>query len=384
MKSLIKSETKRIFGKNILILVTIIITFTTLYVGVSNYIKYEVKSYENNNYSSRENLKISKKKGKKVILDEKFILSLKNRKLDDILLYKNIDDILIKNLNIAGYSELTETKVKNFYNTRLSIIKDKIMMRGYPNYTEDDINNTLIKANKLDPVPMKYSEGWKNINRTLGVIIPLIMILISIIILPVFGEVDKYNMTEMFLTTKYGDFELRVSKIIAALKISFTIFAIGIISTIIVNGLLFGLEGFNLPIQNNPIYFFSVHNISYFQQFLINISLSIVGIIFLVGFILFFSSITKSFLFTGMITVFFWGVMFLLEQLNNFKIDHNFTNFLPYKITDFYNHYNSNEIYKFLGVRYNSITWTISLSLLLGILFIISSYFIYDRNNFNR
>lgn len=69
--------------------------------------------------------------------------------------------------------------------------------------------------------------------------------------------------------------------------------------------------------------------------------------------------------------------MFVFEMLKDYEINHYFANFLPIKMTDFTMHYNANDIYKIFDNRYNSIIWTIMVTILISLILFILSYLIY-------
>ncbi|QQK08321.1 hypothetical protein [Miniphocaeibacter halophilus] len=378
MKSLIRAERKRVLNRNIFILIIAIITLFSVISGLMGLNAYKVDYGNKILYTAKENLRRSKKESKYTFLDKEFISSLKDKNIDNIQFYKNIDKILVKNYDLISYSELTESRAKDFYNKRLINIKKNLEGDTEKDYSKKDIKYLLQKANKTKkPIQMDYAEGWKNINRDLGTLILLLIIISSIVILQIFGKIDKFNMDELSRATRKGNMELSIAKVIVAIKISLIIYFTGILILLIVNGIIYGFEGFSMPIQSNPTYLYSVFKINYLQQFLINISLGLVALLFLVGFVLFVTAVTKNLLTGGVITVFFWALLFVFEMLKDYEINHYFANFLPIKMTDFTMHYNANDIYKVFDNRYNSIIWTIMVTILISIILFILSYLIY-------
>lgn len=378
MKSLIRAESKRVLNRNIFILIIVIIILFSIISGLMGLNSYKVISGNKILYTAKENLRRSKKESKYTFLDKEFISSLKDKKIDNIQFYKNIDKILVKNYDLISYSELTESRAKDFYNKRLINIKKNLEGDGEKDYSKKDIKYLLQKANKIKkPIQMDYAEGWKNINRDLGMLVLLLIIISSIVILQIFGKIDKFNMDELSRTTRKGKMELSIAKVIVAIKISLIIYFTGILILLIVNGIIYGFEGFSMSIQSNPTYLYSIFKINYLQQFLINVSLGLVALLFMVGFVLFVTAVTKNLLIGGVITVFFWALMFVFEMLKDYEINHYFANFLPIKMTDFTMHYNANDIYKIFDNRYNSIIWTIMVTILISLILFILSYLIY-------
>lgn len=378
MKSLIRAESKRVLNRNIFILIIVIIILFSVIAGLVGLNSYKVISGNKILYTAKENLRRSKKESKYTFLDKEFISSLKDKKIDNIQFYKNIDKILVKNYDLISYSELTESRAKDFYNKRLINIKKNLEGDGEKDYSKKDIKYLLQKANKIKkPIQMDYAEGWKNINRDLGMLVLLLIIISSIVILQIFGKIDKFNMDELSRTTRKGKMELSIAKVIVAIKISLIIYFTGILILLIVNGIIYGFEGFSMSIQSNPTYLYSIFKINYLQQFLINVSLGLVALLFMVGFVLFVTAVTKNLLIGGVITVFFWALMFVFEMLKDYEINHYFANFLPIKMTDFTMHYNANDIYKIFDNRYNSIIWTIMVTILISLILFILSYLIY-------
>lgn len=378
MKSLIRAESKRVLNRNIFILIIVIIILFSVIAGLVGLNSYKVISGNKILYTAKENLRRSKKESKYTFLDKEFISSLKDKKIDNIQFYNNIDKILVKNYDLISYSELTESRAKDFYNKRLINIKKNLEGDREKDYSKKDIKYLLQKANKIKkPIQMDYAEGWKNINRDLGMLVLLLIIISSIVILQIFGKIDKFNMDELSRTTRKGKMELSIAKVIVAIKISLIIYFTGILILLIVNGIIYGFEGFSMSIQSNPTYLYSIFKINYLQQFLINVSLGLVALLFMVGFVLFVTAVTKNLLIGGVITVFFWALMFVFEMLKDYEINHYFANFLPIKMTDFTMHYNANDIYKILDNRYNSIIWTIMVTILMSLILFILSYLIY-------
>ncbi|MCH5344847.1 MAG: hypothetical protein J1E64_12490 [Acetatifactor sp.] len=131
----------------------------------------------------------------------------------------------------------------------------------------------------------------------------------------------------------------------------------------------FGLKGWNQCIQSNVKTFFSLYNITNLQQFLLNVMIGLVALLFVVSFLLLVTVIMEKIMTSAVVFVFFWILLLLFDQMYLWPVNHYFANFMPLRMTTFSHYYVGNEIYRIFGSSLSCMAWSVTLSgLLAGIM----------------
>lgn len=382
MRSVANIERKRILNRKVLIVISILIIGFSIVTAVSNLNNYNIYDQTGEvEISGWGNIKESKKKEHNSVLDENTLQDIVDRKDKSKYVY-NSSNVRIANSVYMDkkLSELTKDDIKNFYDSRNGIINDMIGNSGQINgeLTEVQINHFMKSSNSVKtPIEIGYAEGWKNLNNDMIDFVPLILGLISILILPIFGEDPKIKMTELYTSTDKGKNILVKSRILAGLQTGTLIYVLSMIVFSLSKLIVFGFQGGYLPIQSNAKFFFSIRNISYFQQYLLNFTIGFVAMLFIVAIVMLFTAITRQIVAGGVILAFLWIIMTMMPPVG--LINRYFVNFLPYKMTDFNSYYLDNEIYNIFGGVLNKSTLVIIVSLVLMVIFIGIAFVISNR-----
>ena len=195
---------------------------------------------------------------------------------------------------------------------------------------------------------------------------PVLLILISVLLLPLFGIDPKSNMTELYRSTKYGKVPLDHARVLAAYIIGAFLYLSGIVLHFVIKMAPFGLIGWNQCIQSNVKTFFSLYNITNLQQFLLNVMIGLAALLFVVSFLLFVTVIMEKIMTSAVIFVFFWILLLLFEQMYLWPVNHYFANFMPLRMTSFSHYYVGNEIYRVFGSSLSCMKWCVLVAVLLS------------------
>ena len=377
MREIIRVERKRILNLRSFLLISIVILIFSLLNSKKSLEKYNV--YDSSGtiiISSKENLRESRLKKHNLILNKKTLKEVVDRKDTSRYLYNfNLVRLVSFNYKDKKVDELTENDIEKFYRQRISNLRN-YLEENLIYYTDKDIGYLISKGKELKtPLKTGYSEGWKNLNNDMADFTLIILGVISIIILPLFTHDQKTKMKELYVSTKYGKRTLVKCRIVAGIQVGVIIYSIGLFIFSLSKLMAFGIRGFNLPIQNNINNFLSTYNITYLQQYLINILIGFIAMLLMISIIYLFTILVEQILSGGVLILSFWAMMNMLPK-NIFSLNHYFANFLPYKMTDFNHYYMNNEVYTILGKTIPNIICVIIVSFIFFILFTILTMFI--------
>lgn len=378
MRDIIQIEKRRVLNSKLKVILLILFLIYSIIMGISLLKNYDVYDNEGNKIiSARENLK--KSKDKYAMLDEKIMKDLVNGKDKSKYLYnKNLLILLTLDDAVEKVESIDKKLINDFYKNRLVNLKSELK-RAF-SYTDNEITWIYDKAKKIDnPMKVGYSEGWKNLNNDLKYTVPIILIIVSLVVLQIFGEEPKVKMTELYKTTQYGKNTLLKSRAIAGIELGLTIYICGIFIFSLVYFVIFGVKGFDIPIQNSYTFFYSSYNITFFEQYLINVGIGLISTLLIISFVYLFTSFSKDLLIGLVLTSFLWVTMLIVPR-NFVNVNHNFSNFLPYKMTDFSEFYITNEIYTVFGkVVYAPVLISV-VSIILILVMISLSYVLLSRD----
>lgn len=99
-----------------------------------------------------------------------------------------------------------------------------------------------------EPYEYGYHEGWKTIFNCIE-LLALPIIAICICIAPIFSGEYQCGADNIILSSKYGKSKLILAKVLAAFIFSFIVYTINILVGLGIILILFGVGGWNLPIQ---------------------------------------------------------------------------------------------------------------------------------------
>lgn len=219
----------------------------------------------------------------------------KDRILVDVADLPIVDMIVqVYGMDWSGIEDVSE---KQFYQDRMDIIR-----------SAGEETNSL-----SEPIQLGYAEGWKNVNSGMSQCVIMVLVLISIVLVPIFNEDQTLGVDSLVKSTKYGTHKLNKIRIFNAFQISTLLYVVAVAIYVTPIFLMYSFEGADLPIQSNPQYFLSTVEVSYFQQFLINLLIGYVAVSLMTGITLLVSTFVTH-IYTGYaILLFIMGVSYAIQ-----------------------------------------------------------------------
>ncbi|WP_061320669.1 ABC transporter permease [Clostridium botulinum] len=226
-----------------------------------------------------------------------------------------ISDVL-KEANPLFYNEKFDKRPHDFKGYKLNELnKDlkELKKAGKENtyeYKNKDKANNMYK--KLSEPKFFHTESWNYIDGyVIDSNIAIIVIMLLLGVSPIFSEEYKTKVSTIILSSKRGRSECVRAKILASIIYAvFIAFICNFISTILITK-IYGIEGFNAPMQCLYELSCSPYNFTISQFFIRLFFMSLIGSILFVLLILIVSNITKS----SMITFFISGFIFVFPMV---------------------------------------------------------------------
>ena len=369
MIEIIKIESKRILSKEKFLLFLVIVF---LFSACSTYIslrRYMVLDIDGIAVTWQENLAHARKSLQGKNIDRELIDSVQQQENFIYVDENSLDEIVRLNYEGKAVRELTDEEASSFYQTRLSRIRTMLEENQYIQYTQEEEEHFLQKAKELSEIPFGYAEGWKTLNRDMGTFVSLLFIVISVLLLPLFGTDPKVSMNELYRSSKYGKIPLDTARILTAFIVGAALYALGMVLFFAIKMIPFGLDGGNQYIQSNMMTFFSLYNITYMQQYFINVAIGFIALLFIVCLLLLITVVMEKIMNSAVVFAFFWIMLLLFDQMYLWQVNHYFANFMPLRLTAFSHYYTGNEVYRIFGFSLSVLSWSILLSgLLAGIM----------------
>lgn len=376
MREVIRVERKRVFNQKRFLILSVLVLAFSIFSSISSLKNYNIYDSSGNILLSyKDNLKESKLNKHNTVLDTESLKDVVDRKDKSNYLYNsNMARYLIINFNEKNFEEITYEDINNFYNRRMLNIKDNLG-KSLTKFTDDQKKYILDKSEKIQgSIQTGYAEGWKNLNNDMTDFVPVILGIISAITLPVFAEDPKTKMKELLITTKDGKRTLIKARLIAGFEIGIMVYVVSMLIFSFLELLVLGVKGYNLPIQNSINYFLSAYNITYIQQYFLNVMTGFIALLLILSITFLFTVIVEQILSGASLLVFLWIIMIVLPH--NFVITHYFSNFLPYNMTNFNKYYIGNEVYTILGRTIPSILWVMIVSFIFFIIITVTTIII--------
>lgn len=269
----------------------------------------------------------------------------------------NIEKLVALNYPDKKAGDLSDEEINSFFENRLRTIKRRLDESSNFNYTESEKDRFMEKAGELTGLKAGFSEGWKNLNHDMGSFIPLCLIMISIIIMPLFADDAQTKMKELGQSTKNGKKRLDLARITTAFGVGSILYFVAVISYFFIKMIPFGFSGGGEYIQSSEDTFFSVFHITYAEQFMWNCIRGYIALIFVVSMTILISVLMERIMAGIVVVSFYWILLFIMEKMISFEVNHVFANFMPLRLSgskDFYTH---NEIYRFAGKTFDAMIW---------------------------
>ena len=364
MRSIICAEWKRILPFWICILFLLVIFAYTVY---DNRLEKDRYTYVDDNGDLIDGGIVLKEARQHK--DGSEIESILLQSINGSLAKGSLDFVKAQNFSYMNYGrqieELTIDEINYFCQKRLSHIYQGLEESSTVLYSRQELASLMEEANRMSTIVIGYAEGWSSLNRGMENFVPFLILGISIILIPLFGEDARTNMNEFILASKWGRMPLNLSRIITAYGAGSLLYLCGISEYTFMKFLAFGCEGGNLPIQSDESMFFSIYSLSYMQQFFRNCCVGYLALLVTISFTLLICILVKKMLVCSAILCFFWIFLFVGEQMNLYVTNHWFFNFMPYRMTRFGHYYLENDIYRIAGISMSSMTWTICVALVI-------------------
>ena len=327
---IIRLECKRMMGRMVLLGFVVFVLAVSVYDSHRSLDRYNL--YEELRITWKDNLSEAKKASEGLTLDRECMEALrKDANRYGYLNGENITELVMSNYDGKTLEELSADEMEQFFQTRADTIHENLVSDKNKGYTDEEIADFMDKAKSLSALSVGYAEGWKALEEMMGNFVFLLIIVISVLVLPLFGRDQAVKMEEMVRSSRYGQ-----------------------------------------PIQSNARTFFSLYNISYMQQFLWNLFMGYVVLIFMVSLILAVTVFLKNILASGAFLAIFIVMLVICNQIYLYPVSHWFTNFMPVRMTDFWHFYSENELYRILGHSISCMSWSIVVSLMLSVGFLLA------------
>ena len=282
----------------------------------------------------------------------------------------NIMELIFSNYGRRALEELSENDMDHFFRIRAETIYENLSLDTQKGYTNEEIAGFMDRANSLSSLSMEYAEGWKVLAEKMGKFVLLIVIIISVLVLPLFGRDPSVRMEELVRSSRYGKRQLNMARIAAAYLTATVLYVCSMAIYVVIVMLPFGFDGAGQPIQSNVSTFYSLYSITFLQQFLWNLLRGYVVLIFMVSLTLAVTILLKNMLAGASVIAIFLVMLVIFEQVYLYPVTHWFTNFMPVRMTQFRHFYTGNELYRIFGYSISCMSWSIVVSLVLSAIFL--------------
>ncbi|MDE7321357.1 MAG: hypothetical protein K2N73_01265 [Lachnospiraceae bacterium] len=365
-------ECKRITNRIIFFGFLIFVFIISVYDSHRNLDRYNVRDAQGIVVTWKDNLSEARSDSIGIYLDKECMESL--RKDDDLYGYlngENIMELISSNFERKTLEELSDNDMDRFFHIRAETIYENLVLDTKVGYTDEEIEDFMNRAESLTALSMEYAEGWKVLVEKMGNFIFLIVIIVAVLVLPLFGRDPAVQMEELVRSSRYGKRQLDTARIIAAYLTATALYVCSVAIYFVIVMLPFGFDGASQPIQSNVRTFFSLYNITYLQQFLWNLFRGYVVLVFMVSLVLMVTILLKNILAGASVVALFLVMLVIFDQVYLYSVNHWFTNFMPVRMTNFWHFYTGNELYRICGFSISCMSWSIVVSLILSVIFLV-------------
>lgn len=363
-------ECRRMIGRTVLLGFLALVLVVSVYDSHRNLDRYNL---DEQGITWKDNLSEARKASEGLCLNRECMEGL----WEDANRYGYVNGENIMELVTANYGktleELSADEMGQFFQTRTDTILENLVSDVDKGYTDEEIAHFMDKAKTLSKLSIGYAEGWKALEETMGNFIFLLVIVISVLVLPLFGRDPSVKMEEMVRSSRYGKRQLDKARITAAYLTATVLYVCSMTIYFVIVMLPFGFDGMEQPIQSNGRTFFSLYNITYIQQFLWNLFRGYVVLVFMVSLALLVTILLRNILASGALLAIFLVMLVICNQIYLYPVNHWFTNFMPVRMTDFRHFYVGNELYRICGFSISCMSWSIVVSLTLSVIFLVVS-----------
>lgn len=296
-------ECRRMISRTVLLGFLALVLVVSVYDSHRNLDRYNL---DEQGITWKDNLSEARKTSEGIYLDRERMKSLR----EDANRYgylngENITELIMSNYDGKTLEELSDDEMDQFFLTRENTIHENLVSDVDKGYTDEEIAHFMDKAKTLSKLSIGYAEGWKAMEETMGNFIFLLVIVISVLVLPLFGRDPAVKMEEMVRSSRFGKRQLDKARITAAYLTSTVLYICSMTIYYVIVMLPFGFDGMEQPIQSNVRTFFSLYNITYMQQFLWNLFRGYVVLVFMVSLALLVTILLRNILASGALLAIF-------------------------------------------------------------------------------
>lgn len=243
---------KKIFRYNWMIVAFVILTISSILIiqnEKTNYLysgRIEISDGTEYRYLL-ENEVIDENKVKETLEkyeDRTFPQDFRHIDIKDYFIMRNITQIYGMELEDTGQS---------FFQRRQEIMKVQ--------------NEKLIPENMVSFV-MGYAEGWKIITDNFYMQIYALWAILMFIFLPIYNEDRRFKMEGLIAATEFGSDRLNRIRIRNVYEIISGLYLGAVVIYLLFIFMMYGIEGYDLMIQNSPKYLLSPMDMNYLTAFL--------------------------------------------------------------------------------------------------------------------
>lgn len=356
MVAIIRVESKRIIKSLItaaFIAVVLLLSINSSYQAVKSY-----ELWNRNGFvaSGAENLKHAKENAVGMEI-EQAIAALRETGNPVFADETNIKMLVNMNYPDKAVEELSNEEINLFLENRLQRISHKLEENNRFTYTAEEKECFMKRAEKIDSLVIGYAEGWKVLNRDMGNFLPIVLIMISLLLMPLFADDTQNKMKELSRSAKYGKKQLALARFLSAFLIGSAFYLLAVLCFFFIKMFPFGFAGSGYLIQSNADTFLSVFPITYLEQFMITCLCGYIALIFEIAMTILVSVTTERIMIGSVVICFFWLLLLVMEQMMQFEVNHWLANFLPLRLSGNADFFTSNEIYRFAGNSFDAIVW---------------------------
>lgn len=199
----------------------------------------------------------------------------------------------------AGYdtaiSGLTEEDAKDFYTNRTNQINSSLDNGNYvvSKYSQEQKDIFKQRNDEIStPFEYGYMQGWDNLISTIGMISMFFAVIAIILLSSVFSSEYTLHTDQILLTTKNGVAKTAFAKIFTSLSLITILFIVGFGVNFLSVTMTHGIDGWNLPIQLS--FFTSIYNFTMLEAYLVGLGISFSVVMAISCSALFYSAFAKT------------------------------------------------------------------------------------------
>lgn len=204
MVEIIRIERKRILNARVFWLFLIIVILFSAYSTYSVLRRYNIPCM-NQKITWRENLEHAKVNLQGKIINREFLELMREQEGElSYLDERNLEELVAANYEGKSVQDLSDGDIREFYQKRLANIRAMLGESQNIHYTQEEIGQLMYRAEKVSEMEFGYAEGWKVLNDDMGIFTAFLLILISVLLLPLFGVDTKGDMKELYRGQNMG------------------------------------------------------------------------------------------------------------------------------------------------------------------------------------